>query len=109
MPSNTLVSLPSQLFTGDELYQAYKYLANYHVLHGRLDDGYRAAQKCMDFPDVSHFRFLPRMRCVPVEVRAPRPCTLPLHFLCISEHSVLFKWSRDTTLSLFLVCWCSST
>jgi len=33
----------------EELYAAYRYLANYHLAHKNLEDAYAAAQKCTEF------------------------------------------------------------
>ena len=37
---------------GEEQSQAYRYLANYHVKQGQLDDAYTAALKCTEFTEV---------------------------------------------------------
>ena len=37
---------------GEEQGQAYRYLANYHVKRGQLDDAYTAALKCTEFTEV---------------------------------------------------------
>jgi hypothetical protein len=36
----------------DHLANAYKYLANYHLRHGNLDDAFMAARKCTEFIEV---------------------------------------------------------
>lgn len=41
-----------QTFSAEDQSQAYKYLANYHLLRNNLDDAYAAAQKCTEFPEV---------------------------------------------------------
>ncbi|XP_065925783.1 cell division cycle protein 23 homolog [Magallana gigas] len=38
-------------FSAEDQSQAYKYLANYHLLRNNLDDAYAAAQKCTEFPE----------------------------------------------------------
>eukprot|EP00105_Crassostrea_gigas_P005998 XP_011419782.1 PREDICTED: cell division cycle protein 23 homolog [Crassostrea gigas] len=40
-----------QTFSAEDQSQAYKYLANYHLLRNNLDDAYAAAQKCTEFPE----------------------------------------------------------
>lgn len=41
-----------QTFSAEDQSQAYKYLANYHLMRNNLDDAYAAAQKCTEFPEV---------------------------------------------------------
>ena len=36
----------------DELSLAYKFLANYHLKRGNLEEAYIAAQKCTEFDEV---------------------------------------------------------
>ncbi len=48
-----------QVYSNEELCQAYKYLANYYIKRGRLDEGYAAAQKCTDFNEVGVLCALP--------------------------------------------------
>ncbi|XP_047107625.1 cell division cycle protein 23 homolog isoform X1 [Schistocerca piceifrons] len=40
-----------QIADKSELFQAYKYLANFHIKHNKLDDAYRFAQKCLDYEE----------------------------------------------------------
>lgn len=42
-------------YNGDQanLYSAYRYLANYHMKKGQLDDAYTYAYKCLESEEVS--------------------------------------------------------
>lgn len=37
-----------------DLYGAYRYLANYHLKKGRLDDAYTYAYKCVEYEQVNN-------------------------------------------------------
>ena len=41
-----------QAFNFEDQCQAYKYLANYHIKRGHLDEAYAAAQKCTEYNEV---------------------------------------------------------
>ncbi|KAK2190637.1 hypothetical protein NP493_72g01031 [Ridgeia piscesae] len=46
-----IVEMENQGMCGEEHSQAYRYLANYHVKRGQLDDAYTAALKCTEFTE----------------------------------------------------------